>query len=74
MLESGACLALQLLQPAVAITTAATYLNGTLFSWHPSLMSVGFLGLVGQGILTAHSARGLQGAERSRLLTQHALW
>ncbi|KAK9865930.1 hypothetical protein WJX84_000338 [Apatococcus fuscideae] len=37
-------------------------------------MSVGFLGLVGQGILTAHSARGLQGAERSRLLTQHALW
>ncbi|KAK9833176.1 hypothetical protein WJX74_009411 [Apatococcus lobatus] len=37
-------------------------------------MSIGFLGLIGQGILTSHAASRLQGPERSRLLVQHALW
>ena len=74
MAESAALLALQVLQPAVAVALAAAHLSGTLFSWHPSLMSIGFLGLIGQGILTSHKARHLQGSQRSQLLVQHALW
>ena len=74
MLKSAAVLALQLLQPATAILLAAAHVKGTLFSWHPALMSIGFLGLIGQGVLTSHAARRLQGPERSKLLVQHALW
>ncbi len=74
MAESTARFALQILQPSVAVALAAAHLSGTLFSWHPSLMGIGFLGLIGQGILTSHKARQLQGSARSQLLIQHALW
>ena len=45
--------------------------NGTLFSWHPVLMSVGFLGLMSEGVLTALKFRRLEGQHRVAAIQMH---
>lgn len=46
----------------------------TLFTWHPSLLTLGFFGLGAQGLLRARSARPADGSERVSLLWSHAAW
>lgn len=48
--------------------------DGSLFSWHPMLMSVGFLALMAQGIMRAIDFRRVTGEARtSRIFTHSAL-
>ena len=66
--------ALQILQPVTALLIVATQLSHTLFSFHPPLMAVGFIGFIGQGVLTSLAVRDVQGEKRGQLLQRHALW
>jgi cytochrome b-561 domain containing protein 2 len=60
---------------ATAVTIPLAIFNGTLFSWHPTLMSVGFLGLMGNGVLTAFKFRNvLESNARVKAIQKHALW
>lgn len=45
-----------------------------LFSWHPSFMAIGFLGLMSEGILTSISFRNLEGNERLQKIWMHLSW
>ena len=65
---------LQVLLPATSLSIAAKLLSHTLFSWHPAFISMGFLGLFGQGVLTSFAVRELSGTKRADMLTTHALW
>lgn len=47
--------------------------NGTLFCWHPMLMTVGFLGCMAEGVLLAIDFRPLEGHRRVRAIQTHAL-
>jgi hypothetical protein len=38
---------------ACALSIPVAIFNGTLFSWHPTLMALGFLGLMSEGVLTS---------------------
>ena len=42
---------------ACAISIPVAIFNGTLFSYHPTLMAVAFLGLMAEGVLTSISFR-----------------
>ena len=46
----------------------------TLFTWHPTLLALGFFGLGVQGLLQARGARPTDGSERVSLLWSHAAW
>lgn len=46
----------------------------TLFTWHPTLLTLGFFGLGVQGLLQARKGRPLDGSERVLLLWSHAAW
>ena len=41
----------------LAISVPVLALNSTLFSWHPTLMALGFFGLMAEGVLTSISFR-----------------
>ena len=69
--QDVAAAALQLLLPSTALTIAAKLLNHTLFSWHPSFISIGFFGMFGQGVLTSFAARDQQGSARVQMLAAH---
>lgn len=45
--------------------------NGTLFAWHPILMSLGFLGIMSEGVLTALKFRRLEGPPRAAAIQRH---
>ena len=47
---------------------------GSLFSWHPTCMAVGFLGFMAEGVMASISFRGLEGNERLRKIWQHLAW
>ena len=49
---------------ACAVSIPIATFNGTLFSWHPTLMSIAFLGLMAEGVLTSISFRSLVGCIR----------
>lgn len=38
---------------ACAVSIPIAVFNGTLFSWHPTLMSIAFLGFMAEGVLTS---------------------
>ena len=46
---------------ACAISIPVAIFNGTLFSYHPTLMAVAFLGLMAEGVLASISFRSLVG-------------
>ena len=46
----------------------------TLFTWHPTLLTLGFFGLGVHGLLEARRARPTDGSERVSLLWSHAAW
>ena len=45
-----------------AVSIPVAIFNGTLFSWHPTLMAVAFLGFMAEGVLTSVSFRSLVGS------------
>lgn len=60
---------------ATAVSIPLAVFNGTLFSWHPTLMSIGFLGFMGNGVLTAFQFRHVMDANaRVKAIQKHALW
>ena len=42
-----------------AVSIPVAIFNGTLFSWHPTLMSMAFLGFMAEGVLTSITFRSL---------------
>lgn len=42
----------------VPASVVAVFYNGSLFGWHPALMSASYLAVMGEGILTAKAAYG----------------
>ena len=50
---------IHILVAACAVSIPVAVFNGTLFSWHPTLMSIAFLGLMAEGVLTSISFRSL---------------
>ena len=59
---------------ALAASIAFWLWDGSRFSWHPTLMAVGFLGLMSEGVLASLRLRGIDaGPERVRGIQRHAL-
>lgn len=52
-------------------TLCALLFDGTLFSYHPTLMSIGFLALMSEGVLTALKFRQLEGQQRVAAIQRH---
>lgn len=61
---------------SVPALIALTFFNGTLFGYHPTLMSIGYMALLGEGILLANGAKvSVLGALFTRLdLWPTSLW
>lgn len=49
------------------------YHNSNLFSWHPVFITLGFVGLMSEGILLGTAFRSLDGRERVGAIIRHAL-
>lgn len=47
--------------------------NGTLFSWHPTLMALAFLGFTAEGVVTSILFRSKEGQDRVRAIQRHLL-
>ena len=60
----------------LVISIAACALPGsTLFSWHPTLMALAFLGLMAEGVLTSISFRSVEaGQKRVSKIQTHMYW
>lgn len=54
------------------LLTALTVFDGSLFAWHPTLMVLGYLGLLSEASLAALRFRELLGQQRSTAIWQHA--
>ena len=52
-----------------AVSIPVAIFNGTLFSWHPTLMSMAFLGFMAEGVLTSITFRSLVRASTVSLLS-----
>ena len=66
--------AVRCLAVALAASIALWLWDGSRFSWHPTLMAVGFLGLMSEGVLASLRLRGIDaGPERVRGIQRHAL-
>ncbi len=52
-------------------TLVVALYNGTLFSWHPILMALGFLGAMAEGVLAAVKFRRLEGPPRAAAIQRH---
>ena len=60
---------------ATAVTAPLAWLDGSLFAWHPALMTVGCLGAAVEAALAARRARPLEaGPARVAALWVHARW
>jgi cytochrome b-561 domain containing protein 2 len=58
----------------VAVTVAtlcASLFDSTLFSYHPTFMSIGFLAAMSEGVLTALKFRQLEGQQRVAAIQRH---
>ena len=53
------------------ISVAYALFNGSLFSWHPALMSLGYLAFMAEGVLTAIKFRPREGSSRLRAVFTH---
>ena len=56
-----------------ALWLAFALYDSSLFSWHPLLMSVGFVLLMTQGLVAAVQFRALDGPPRVAAIQSHAL-
>jgi len=61
------------LSAVVTFSLCAFVLDGSLFAWHPTFMSVGFLGLMTLGIVRSITFRKLDGKARVKAIQIHAL-
>lgn len=60
---------------STVLTILFAFANGTLFVWHPILMSMAFLGLMAEGVLTALKVRRYgDGQTRVNKLSNHMHW
>jgi len=57
----------------VALSLACCLFDGSLFAWHPALMSVGYIIFMSEGVLSAVMFRTLDGPERVSAIWSHAL-
>lgn len=67
-------LLLQTLASKLSTTLTRQFSPGTLFAWHPTLMAIGFLGLMTEGILASISFRSSEGDDRVRKIWIHFAW
>ena len=58
----------------LALSIPVAIFNGTLFSWHPTLMSLAFLGFMTEGVTTAILFRSKDGNERVAAIQKHLIW
>ena len=66
--------AVRCLAAALALSIALWLWDGSRFSWHPTLMAAGFLGLMSEGVLAALHLRPIDaGPDRVRGIQRHAL-
>lgn len=68
-----AAVGVHVLTGSLCLSVLLDQYNGTLFCWHPMLMTVGFLGLMAEGVLLAIDFRPLDGPRRVRAIQVHAL-
>ena len=59
------------LSAVVTFSLCAFVLDGSLFAWHPTFMSVGFLGLMMLGIVRSITFRKLDGKARVKAIQIH---
>ena len=59
------------LSAVVTFSLCAFVLDGSLFAWHPTFMSVGFLGLMTLGIVRSITFRKLDGKARVKAIQIH---
>jgi hypothetical protein len=61
---------------ALVFVTAATLafasFNGSLFSWHPFTLSLGYIYFMAEGLLVAWQLRQIDGLERVQAIELHA--
>lgn len=60
------------LSAAVTFTLCAFVFDGSLFAWHPTFMSVGFLGFMTLGVVRSITFRTLDGKARTKAIQIHA--
>ncbi|EIE25654.1 hypothetical protein COCSUDRAFT_12782 [Coccomyxa subellipsoidea C-169] len=57
-----------------ALSIPVAIFNGTLFSWHPTLMALAFLGLMAEGVVTSIMFRSKDGQDRVHAIQRHLIW
>ncbi|KAK9916106.1 hypothetical protein WJX75_008637 [Coccomyxa subellipsoidea] len=57
-----------------AVSIPVAIFNGTLFSWHPTLMALAFLGFMAEGVVTSILFRSKDGQDRVRAIQRHLVW
>lgn len=57
----------------VAVSLCFCLFDGSLFSWHPVFMSLGYIIFMSEGLLAAIMFRSIDGAERVSAIQSHAL-
>ena len=67
-------LLIRLLAAFVALSVPLAALDGTLYSWHPTFMALGFIGFMAEAVLTSISFRSLEGSVRTAAIQRHMLW
>ena len=65
---------IHLLVLLLALSIPVAIFNGTLFSWHPTLMALAFLGFMTEGVTTAILFRAKDGNERVAAIQKHLIW
>ena len=60
------------LSAVVTCSLCAFVLDGTLFAWHPTFMSVGFIGFMTLGVVRSVTFRRLDGKARVKAIQIHA--
>lgn len=58
---------------AIVLVMLPAVYQGTLFAWHPLLLTLGFLGFMTEGIMAAVRFRPNEGISRVQAITNHAL-
>lgn len=59
---------------ALSLSIAAVYREPTLFSWHPVLMSLGYLFFMAESVMSSIMFRHLAGEARVAAIWKHLLW
>ena len=57
----------------LCLSTTVDIYKGTLFCWHPICMTLGFVGLLVEGVVLAVNFRQLEGSRRVAAIQLHAL-